>query len=40
VIHGKVDILAYISSYTSKWDSCAGEAIVKALGGYFVTPTN
>ncbi len=30
-------MLAYIASYTSKWDSCAGESIVLAMGGYFLT---
>lgn len=30
-------MLAYVASYTCKWDSCAGEAIVSAMGGYFLT---
>ncbi len=38
VINGEVDLLVYLSSHTSKWDTCAGEAIVKALGGCFMTP--
>jgi 3'-phosphoadenosine 5'-phosphosulfate (PAPS) 3'-phosphatase len=28
-------LLAYCKSYTKKWDTAAGEAVVKALGGYF-----
>lgn len=31
-------MMAYVGSATSKWDSCAGESIVKAMGGYFTTP--
>ena len=32
-------MMAYVGSATSKWDSCAGEAIVKAMGGKFTTPS-
>lgn len=27
----------YASSYTYKWDSCAGEAIMYSLKGYFTS---
>jgi 3'-phosphoadenosine 5'-phosphosulfate (PAPS) 3'-phosphatase len=30
--------MIYINTSTHKWDSCAGEAIVKSMGGYFKTP--
>jgi len=32
-------MMAYVGSATCKWDSCAGEAIVSAMGGKFTTPT-
>ena len=38
LVKGEVDMMAYVGSATSKWDSCAGESIVKAMGGYFTTP--
>ena len=28
----------FIESTTSTWDSCAGEAIILAMGGYFIKP--
>jgi len=30
--------MAYLDAWTHKWDSCAGDAIIKAMGGYFTTP--
>jgi len=30
-----MDILLYLKAANHKWDSCAGEAIILALGGYF-----
>ena len=38
VIKGEADMMAYVGSATSKWDSCAGEAIIRAMGGNFTTP--
>lgn len=32
-------MMAYVGSATSKWDSCAGDAIVTAMGGLFTTPS-
>lgn len=40
VVDGEADLLAYVSTYTSKWDTCAGEAIVLAMGGYFMSQEN
>ncbi len=31
--------MAYVGASTSKWDSCAGQAIIRAMGGNFTTPT-
>lgn len=33
MVEGEADSLAYIGSRTSRWDLCAGEALVKAMGG-------
>ena len=33
---GKADLLAYCDPFTMKWDSGAGEAIIKGMGGYFI----
>lgn len=30
--------MVYLESWTHKWDSCAGDAIIKAMGGKFTTP--
>ena len=38
VIRGEVDVTMFIDSPTSSWDSCAGEAIVLGMGGFFVKP--
>lgn len=40
IINGESDLFLYLSHHTSKWDSCAGEAIIKALGGYVLTKKN
>ncbi len=37
IINGSADAFMYLSHHTSKWDTCAGEAIIKSLGGYFLT---
>lgn len=31
-------MMIYLKSKTQKWDSCAGEGILKAMGGFFSTP--
>ena len=36
--NGDVDAMIYCQSWTHKWDSCAGDAIIKAMNGYFTTP--
>lgn len=35
IIKGEADILLYYKAQNHKWDSCAGEAIILALGGFF-----
>ena len=30
------DFHLYCFSFTKKWDTCAGEAIIRALDGYFL----
>jgi 3'-phosphoadenosine 5'-phosphosulfate (PAPS) 3'-phosphatase len=37
VVNGEADAMVYLDSWTHKWDSCAGDAIVKSMGGYFTT---
>ena len=32
---GAADALLYLREANHKWDSCSGEAVVRALGGYF-----
>lgn len=34
-----VESLLFIDAKTSKWDSCAGEAIIRAMGGYSIKPS-
>ena len=38
VVKDEAEMMIYLKSFTYKWDSCAGEAIVKGLGGYMRTP--
>lgn len=38
LIKKEVGTLMFIDSRTSKWDSCAGEAIIKAMGGFSIKP--
>ena len=39
VIRREVDSLVFVDASTCKWDSCAAEAIVRAMGGYATKPT-
>lgn len=34
----EVDFVMFLESPTSTWDSCAGEAIIKGMGGHFFKP--
>ena len=38
VANGEAEMMIYWWSTTRRWDSCAPEAIIKSLGGYFATP--
>lgn len=38
VANGEADAMVYLDSWTHKWDSCAGDAIIKSMGGYFTSP--
>ena len=37
-VRNEVEMMIYMKSPTKKWDSCAPEAIARALGGYLFTP--
>jgi 3'-phosphoadenosine 5'-phosphosulfate (PAPS) 3'-phosphatase len=39
LIRKKVGSMMFVDSKTSKWDSCAGEAIIRSMGGYSIKPT-
>ena len=32
--------MMFLDSHTHKWDTCAGEAIIRSMGGQFTTPFN
>ena len=38
VIRGEADATMFIEAPTSTWDSCAGEAIILGMGGFFIKP--
>lgn len=33
----EAELMAYSLSFTQKWDTCAGEAVIKAMKGYCTT---
>jgi 3'-phosphoadenosine 5'-phosphosulfate (PAPS) 3'-phosphatase len=37
LINKEVGSLMFIDAKTSKWDTCAGEAIIRAMGGFTAT---
>ncbi len=39
VIKNEVSSVLIVNAVTSKWDTCAGEAIITAMGGYATKPT-
>ena len=39
LIRKKVGNLMFVECKTSKWDIWAGEAIIRAMGGYSIKPT-
>jgi 3'-phosphoadenosine 5'-phosphosulfate (PAPS) 3'-phosphatase len=38
VVRGEVQAMMLIGMPTSTWDSCAGEAIILGMGGFFIRP--
>ena len=38
LIKKEVGALMFIDARTSKWDSCAGQAIIRAMGGFSIKP--
>ena len=39
LINKEVGSIIFIDAKTSKWDTCAGEAIVRAMGGFSICQT-
>ena len=35
VTEGTADALLYVNARVGKWDVCASEAIIRAMGGYY-----
>lgn len=40
LLRGEVDVVMFLESPTSTWDSCAGEAIIVGMKGIFTKPDN